>query len=872
MQHQEYFLHQITNRIRQSLELSEILNAAVEEIRAFLIVNRVKIYRFDTDGSGEVIAESLEENSLPSLLNLKFPATDIPNRDRQLFLKARQRVIVDIATQRRITSNLDSQTTGEQLFEEDIRYATVDPCHVQYLNAMGVQASLVTPILYGKYLWGLLAIHHQTPRPYKPRELQIIQLIVDQVSIAISQSDLLRRTREQARYEAIINQVSQLLHSPLSVNQIRQRVLEEAVAALNGSGGRLYIVAEPTGIPAQLYITGDQPCQPFLEEIPRWKNFIRRLGKLDGEQPEIESIEQWQQNYQQLQNYQDISWNLGEQNYQVITLTQLQADPHLSTIANGFERTNIRSIALIPLQFHHQQVGCLTIFRNGYNSEIYWAGHHSQDERHKVPRASFEAWREQKFDQNPTWSSQELKLAKAIGLHLYMAIAQKRVESIIRYQACHDALTRLPNRLLFDEQLALALANSKQQPELLGVAFLDLDRFKVINDTLGHAIGDRLLQQVATRLKQCLRNCDTIARWGGDEFTLLFPHLASTDEITKIAQRILDKLSIPFVIDNQELYVTASLGIALCPYDAEDAQTLLKHADAAMYRAKKQGRNNSQLFAEEMHHEALNQFTLEADLRRALLQEEFLLYYQPQVEITTGKIVGLEALIRWQHPKLGFVPPDQFIPLAEEIGLIAPIGQWVLQTACIQHQSWQAEGLPPLRIAVNLSARQFHQSQLIKIILQTLEATEIDPQYLELEITESAAMQNVEFTIQTLQELREMGLHITIDDFGTGYSSLNVLKHFPLNTLKIDRSFVQDIVENSSDAAIAQTIVALGQGLKLQVVAEGVETPQQLSFLRSIHCDLAQGYYFCPPVPAIEITQLLRQPDFSFKVNPSLCS
>ncbi|MFY7806309.1 MAG: EAL domain-containing protein [Limnoraphis robusta] len=873
MPHQQYFLHQITNRIRQSLELPEILNATVEETRLFLDVDRVKIYRFDADGSGEVIAESIKDKNLPSLLNLKFPATDIPSRDRHLFIKARQRVIVDVAAQRRITNQLDSPETGEQLPKEDIRYATVDPCHVQYLSAMGVQASLVTPILYNKQLWGLLAVHHKTPRPYTERELQILQLIVDQVSVAIAQSDLLRRTREQAHYEAIINQVSQLLHCPLSSNEIRQAVLEETVAALNASGGRLYIIAEPTGISAQLYTVGLQPRQPFLEEIPLWEKLIHSIGKPKSELKETHSLQQWKLYNQDLLNHQQLTtWNFGEQTHRLLTLEDLQTDQDLAPLAPAFEGTEIRSIALIPLQFYSSQVGCLTLFRNGYNSEVYWAGRHSPDERNQKPRCSFEAWREQKLDQAPQWSPEELKLAKSIGLHLYMAIAQKRVESIMRYQASHDSLTRLPNRLLFDEQLALALVNSKQYPEILGVAFLDLDRFKVVNDTLGHATGDRLLQQVAIRLKQCLRNCDTIARWGGDEFTLLFPHLSSSEEITKIAQRILDKLTIPFVIDNQELYVTASLGIALCPYDGEDAQTLLKHADAAMYRAKQRGRNNYQLFAEEMHHKALNQLAFERDLRRALAREEFLLYYQPQVEIATGCIVGLEALIRWQHPQLGFVSPDQFIPLAEEIGLIAPIGQWVLQTACIQHQTWLAEGFPPIRIAVNLSARQFHQSHLIKIILQTLQETEIDPQYLELEITESAAMQDVEFTIKILQELREMGLHITIDDFGTGYSSLNVIKHFPLNTLKIDRSFVKDLVDNPNDAAIAQTIVALGKGLKLQVVAEGVETPQQLAFLRSIHCDLAQGYFFCPPVPAAEISQLLCQSDPSLNLKPPICS
>lgn len=293
MPHQQYFLHQITNRIRQSLELPEILNATVEETRLFLDVDRVKIYRFDADGSGEVIAESIKDKNLPSLLNLKFPATDIPSRDRHLFIKARQRVIVDVAAQRRITNQLDSPETGEQLPKEDIRYATVDPCHVQYLSAMGVQASLVTPILYNKQLWGLLAVHHKTPRPYTERELQILQLIVDQVSVAIAQSDLLRRTREQAHYEAIINQVSQLLHCPLSSNEIRQAVLEETVAALNASGGRLYIIAEPTGISAQLYTVGLQPRQPFLEEIPLWEKLIHSIGKPKSELKETHSLQQW---------------------------------------------------------------------------------------------------------------------------------------------------------------------------------------------------------------------------------------------------------------------------------------------------------------------------------------------------------------------------------------------------------------------------------------------------------------------------------------------------------------------------------------------------------------------------------------------------
>jgi diguanylate cyclase (GGDEF)-like protein len=866
---QEHLLHQITNRIRQSLELPEILTTTAQEIRAFLDIDRVKVYRFEPDGSGEVIAESIKENHLPSLLNLRFPATDIPSHAREMFIKARQRVIVDVRVQRQTLNRLDCPETGDSLTQEDIRYSPVDPCHAQYLTTMGVVTSLTVPILYQNYLWGLLSIHNATTRWFSERELQIVQLLVDQVSIAISQANLLSQARQQAHHEATINRVSSLLHCPLNLAEIRQRVLEETVGALDGVGGRLHVVVEPTGEPSQLYTFGVQPTQAAMEEMTFWQTLVggSHLSAIAPSHSaisdltidanaEMDAVAEWQEG-RSLSSQTGSGADLTQPLF--CTLADLQQNSALQPLASVFEPTLIRSIAIIPLRYHHQYVGCLSIFRSGQDTEILWAGQCQQDERNHMPRASFAAWREIKADQAKAWTADEMKLAQSIGLHLYMAVTQKRVEAMMRYQASHDALTHLPNRLLFDEQLSLALVNAHQKGETLAVAFLDLDRFKTINDTLGHAVGDLLLQQASERLRSCLRDCDAIARWGGDEFTLLLPSLTCAEDITSISQRILERLTDPFQLGTQEVYVTASLGIALAPYDGEDAETLLKNADAAMYRAKQQGKNNWQLYSAEMNTEALEQFALESDLRKAVIKDELLLYYQPQVDLNTGKIVGLEALLRWNHPRLGLVPPSQFVPLAEETGLICPLGDWVLRAACSQHQRWLSEGLPPIRVAVNLSARQFQQQNLVQTIIDTLAETGMEPSYLELEITESTAMQDIDLTIAILERLRQMGIHITMDDFGTGYSSLSAIKHFPLHTLKIDQSFVRDLLSDRSDVAIAKAVIALGKGLGLNILAEGVETAEQLGFLRSIDCDTAQGYFFSKPLPATQMSQLLTE-------------
>ncbi|WP_193195050.1 GGDEF domain-containing phosphodiesterase [Nostoc sp. MG11] len=438
--------------------------------------------------------------------------------------------------------------------------------------------------------------------------------------------------------------------------------------------------------------------------------------------------------------------------------------------------------------------------------------------------------------------------------------AHNFAEAKIRYQAYHDLLTNLPNRALFNERLSETLIQAHQNGSKLAVCFLDLDRFQSINDTLGHAIGDQLLQSVAQRITKCLRSHDTIARWGGDEFTLLLPEISDAKNVACIQKQILAAFKAGFDIENHHLHISLSIGIALYPMHGEDTETLMKHADAALSRVKLQGRNNYQFYHSAINSQASELLILENSLHYALERQEFQVYYQPQVNINTGEISKMEALLRWQHPELGLVPAEKFIPLAEETGLIVPIGEWVLRTACTQNKAWQeALDLPLLTVAVNLSARQFQQPSLVNIVTQILSETKLKPQYLDLEITESVAMQNVALTKVILRELYNMGISISIDDFGTGYCSLSYLKYFPVHCLKIDKSFVLDLASDPHDAAITAAIVALAHGLNLTVVAEGVETEEQCNLLRVIECELVQGHLFSHPVSVEDATKLMRK-------------
>jgi diguanylate cyclase (GGDEF)-like protein/PAS domain S-box-containing protein len=437
--------------------------------------------------------------------------------------------------------------------------------------------------------------------------------------------------------------------------------------------------------------------------------------------------------------------------------------------------------------------------------------------------------------------------------------ARKRAEETVRHLAFHDVLTGLPNRALLKDRLSVALARARREKSRVAVMFLDLDRFKLINDTLGHSAGDELLKNVGQQLQGLVREGDTVARVGGDEFTLVLPGMESTEDVLRAAQRLRRTVSEPRLVAGRELRVTASIGVAVYPADGKDAEALLRNADTAMYRAKEHGRDSFELYTRAMNLEGFRRLALENSIRHGLEREEFVVYYQPQVDIKSLRIVGLEALVRWQHPERGLITPGDFIGVAEETGQIVALGEKVLRMACGQAKAWECSGLPPLRLAVNLSARQFQQRDLVDTIKRVLRDSGLSAGRLQLEITEGVAMQDAEHTVATLNQLREMGIGIAIDDFGTGYSSLGYLKAFPINAVKIDRSFIRDLTTDASDAAIARAIIAMAHSLNLAVIAEGVETPEQLAFLKEAGCDEFQGYIFSQPLPAGSFSQVFEE-------------
>ena len=432
-------------------------------------------------------------------------------------------------------------------------------------------------------------------------------------------------------------------------------------------------------------------------------------------------------------------------------------------------------------------------------------------------------------------------------------------EEQLAYQANHDALTGLLNRNLLADRITQLLANAHRYNQLGAVLFIDLDNFKFVNDSLGHDLGDRLLKVEAERLYSCTRSCDTVARYGGDEFVIVISMMDKGEDAATVAEHILEVVSRPFTIDGHDFGISCSIGISIFPKDGSDADTLLKNADTAMYRAKEQGRNTFQFYTRELHDRVVERMTMERHLRRALEREELTLYYQPQVELHTGRIVGVEALLRWCNPDLGLVPPAKFIDVAEETGLIVPIGEWVLKTCCEQNKAWQDAGLPRLVISVNISGRQLQKKGLVGFISRILQETGLEPRYLELEIVENMVMQDMERTAVTLKELKGLGVPLAMDDFGTGVSSLSNLKLFPFDKLKIDISFIRDITTDSESAAISRSIIAMAHNLRLSVIAEGVETKEQFEYLRLLGCDAIQGFYFCHPLPAQEIEQIIHE-------------
>jgi diguanylate cyclase (GGDEF)-like protein/PAS domain S-box-containing protein len=424
--------------------------------------------------------------------------------------------------------------------------------------------------------------------------------------------------------------------------------------------------------------------------------------------------------------------------------------------------------------------------------------------------------------------------------------------------AQHDCLTNLPNRLLINERISQSISLARRQNKQIAVVFVDLDRFKYINDSLGHAVGDKLLQSVAERLSACLRSSDTVSRQGGDEFVILLPDIAYPGDAAASAEKLLCSLRTPHSIEGYDLHIDGSIGISIYPEDGADAETLIKHADTAMYHAKESGRNNFQFFTAEMNVKAVERQSLESNLRHALERKEFVLHYQPKVNLETGTITGVEALIRWQHPDRGLVLPSLFVPLAEDCGLILQIGRWVLREACRQVRAWQNARLPLMPVAVNVSAVEFREKRFVENVCEILAQTGMDARYLEFELTEGVLMEDTVATARALRKLKTMGIHLAVDDFGTGYSSLSYLRQFPIDVLKIDKSFVQQIAADPGDTSIVSAAINMGWSLKHRVIAEGVETPEQLAFLQAQHCAEGQGYLFGRPMAPAAFANLLR--------------
>ncbi|KIL96966.1 diguanylate cyclase/phosphodiesterase (GGDEF & EAL domains) with PAS/PAC sensor(s) [Paramagnetospirillum magnetotacticum MS-1] len=510
----------------------------------------------------------------------------------------------------------------------------------------------------------------------------------------------------------------------------------------------------------------------------------------------------------------------------------------------------------------------------GKNPNVLKSGHHDDDfykHMYTVLDAQDywqgEIWNRRKNGEiYPEWLTINVIRDESGELTQYAAIfsditERKKTEERIKNLAYFDVLTALPNRRLFTDRLQIAIANAHRHGQQLAIMFLDLDLFKRINDSLGHGVGDQVLVETAARISHCVREGDTVARLGGDEFTVLLPEIDHMEDAAKLAERVIAHVKQPFVVDDNELYVTTSIGIAVYPEDGDSVEALIKNADTAMYRAKDLGRNSFQLYTPAMNARSFERLTMESSLRHALVRDEFRLVYQVKVDSEDGRMSGVEALVRWHHPEMGLVSPVDFIPLAENMGVISDIGEWVLRTACRQCKHWMDLGLPPVRIAVNVSAQQFVETDVPEVVARALRETGLPPQYLELELTETVLMQRVDEVVGVLKALRAMGVRISIDDFGTGYSSLSYLKRMPIDALKVDRSFVNDIFDGQSKvtedgAEIVSTIINLAHNLKLKAIAEGVETPEQAEFLRSKGCDEVQGYLISRPVSGEDLISL----------------
>ena len=801
----------------------ERIQETLEEIQEFLWVDRVLLYEFLSDNSGQVTAEVLSSNqNLDSLWKLRFPATDIPETARQRFLEQQVRIAVDVGLGRQLYS-LPRQ-------REHNVYTDPSPCHLKYLERLKVKASLTYPIIVREKLWGLLLVHHSKNCHWQKHQLSMLELLNERLTLLITAEQLSREQATLLHQEETIEELRGLMQQETDA-LLWEQVLATVVKGLSGCGGRIYLQA--LSGETEVYETGEQPFTEkkfILEETQEWQRCLLRGEKVD--------------------------------------LSELEDCLSLNKV--DLAKWGSYGGLVIPFAYKSHRECYLTVFRYNQTETIWWAGRVPQGLEELGGRI-FEPWQEiTRQSSKAIWTKGEEKLAANIAQLLHDTFQKQKMTLAVSEndRDYYDELTQLPNRTLFTEKLKLLTHEITTNGEMFAVIFLDLDRFQQVNNTLGHAAGDELLGLVAARLQADLeeqQNQDFfLAYWHGDKFVILMRHLDDYDsaQLQEKISAIGQTFQNPFSLFGREIHVKASWGVTIAPYDGTDAETLLSNAETAMYGAKEQGKNRYQVYTPSLR-QKLNPLTLEAEIRHSLKNGDFALYYQPQMNLASGQITAVEALIRWQHPERGLLSPQEFIPLAEESDLINEIGDWVLKTACEQLAQWQKQGITDLRVAVNISGRQFQETDFVEKVKQVLADTGIMGSGLEAEITETIATKNVDLTNWLLKELQEIGVSVALDDFGMGYSSLNAIKYFPLNTIKIDREFVKDMNNNPVDSAIVRSVLTLAQGLNLQVVAEGVETFQQLESLRELsktgkNSDQeVQGYFLSEPLSGEKMTAFL---------------
>lgn len=707
--------------------------------------------------------------------------------------------------------------TAQACFTNDLRKdAGTAPCCDDLGN---IQAGAALPLLRDGNAAGILLFLSGERDTFNPRLMNLLRRLAENVSFAMQmlERDENRRAAEHAnerltRMLAALSSTNEALMRAKTRSELYERVCDAAVL-----GGYFTSATIALAKPQDDYLDIGAAAGPDRE---RAKGF---LLSVNANKPEGSGLS-----------------GLAFRSRQPCVSNDYLSDTGLSHFFDAVREGGSRSGAAFPLLKGDEPIGVLLFLSSELDA----------------------------FTEELIRLLQRLAENVSFALENFDRAEEKaRADERIQYLATHDGLTGLPNRSMFTQLLGASIQTARRYHKKLALLFIDLDRFKVINDTLGHADGDALLIEIATRLQRTLRTSDVVARLGGDEFVVILPEAASEVEIGAVARKLLSVTMKPMLLSGQECRVTASIGIATYPENGKDEQTLIKNADMAMYLAKEEGKNDIRFFSNAIQTQSIERLMLETNLRNALERNEFTLYYQPKVDLKSGCITGVEALLRWMQPDLGMLPPNQFIPLAEETGLIVPIGRWVIKTACEQHMAWLREGLPPVSMAINLSPRQFQHDLLLQDIDDILAATGMNPEFLELEVTESMVMQNVDRAIELLTAIKKRGIRLAMDDFGTGYSSMSLVKRFPIDTLKIDRSFIRELPEDKDDKAIADAIIGLGKALGLKIVAEGVETGGQQKFLRDHACDEMQGYLFSRPVPPEAIPMLFDLPSVT---SPSL--